>query len=397
MMHPLFSSRDTLMDEIWLPPFELETTPLSQNKVAFLTGVTGFIGGYTLLQLLETGVFTKLYCLVRGETEDIRKKKLKQSIKQKGGRYEDVADRLEVVPGDIFQPRFGLPGHTYDRLCEEVDQVFHFAGSMNWVRGFGPEARMNIQALREAISMAASGKTKVLHYASSMGAWSTLNPEPNPILENELHQNPESLPGGYCQLKWVNEKICQLARERGLPLLAYRIGDVKGHSITGHSDLANFGNLVMGHMLKTDLVPMGKTRFNFIPVDYVAQTVTRIAENPKPFLGQTFQFNNPESIGWEDFSSTLMSLKRKPRAVPFSEWWASLEPKTLSCRALRAVFRPFTPHQSSPPVSFFDIGTALYLRHHDDKNTRIALADSEIRCPRMLSDGILMRYLTQGI
>ena len=397
MRHPLFSPRDMLMDEVRLPQISLISTIPARNEVAFITGATGFIGGYILLELLENRVFKKIYCLVRGETKEIRKMKLKQSIAQKGGQYEDVADRLEVVPGDIFLPRFGLPGHTYDRLCEEVDQIFHFAGSMNWVKGFGPEARMNIQALREVIALTARHRTKILHYASSMGAWSILDPEPDPILENKLHDHPERLPGGYCQLKWINEKICELARSQGLPILTYRIGDVKGHSVTGHSDPANFGNLMMQHMLETGKVPTGTTRFNFLPVDYVVQIVARIAQNPTALPGQTFQFNNPESIGWADFANALRTIGIPPKQVPFAEWWASLDQKTITCRALRAVFRPFTPHQGSPPVSFFDIGTSLYLRPHNDYSTQNALKGSGISCPRMLSDKVLLRYLTKGL
>ena len=67
----------------------------------------------------------------------------------------------------------------------------------------------------------------------------------NPILESEIFHEPGSLYGGYCQSKWVCEKLIEKARMRNVPINLYRIGEVNGDSNTGLSDLKNFINLFM--------------------------------------------------------------------------------------------------------------------------------------------------------
>lgn len=393
MIHNLFKPTDFLTAQVQLPPLGSLPSTSRKREVAFLTGASGFIGGYLLIELLRKEAFQTYYCLVRGETDAAALWKLEQNLCQKGLDLQDFADRIVCVRGDLAEPKMGLSPKQYHRLTEEVDHVYHFAGSMNWVSLFNAETEQNIEALRRVIRFASSQVTKTLHYASSMGTWSLLEADASPILETALHNQPELLPGGYCQLKWINEKICHLAQAAGVPVKIYRIGDVKGHSVTGHSDLKNFGNLLMCYLLQHGILPDCEVQFNFQPVEYVAQAIVHISLQKDQESGSTFQFSNPELISMSDLVASAKALGVPAQLVSLAEWKEALQKRTPLSRLLAPVFKPFQPGEGAETTSFFEIGAALYHREHDTTHTQEALKGSGITCPNMLSGGVLSRYL----
>lgn len=393
-MHYLFNTASALEAHICLGNLESIPDRTSEHKVAFITGATGFIGGYLLIELLRQNAFEKYYCLVRGESETDRRRKLKRALYTKGLSSGDFNSRIVIVEGDFTKPLLGIQESEYTRISQETDHVFHFAATMNWASPFNREAEANIEALKKVIALAASQKTKYLHYASSMGAWSVLHQPGETIYEDSLHDQPEGLPGGYCQLKWVNEKICHWARDLGIPVQIYRIGDVKGHSQTGHSDLNNFGNLLMLYLLKRRLAFAEEVRFNFLPVDYIAQAVAHLAVNVETTSGRTYQFKNPELVSLREIAQSIATLEHPVEEVSLDKWIDSLDPKMVLDRALSSVFKPILPQPGQAPTSIFKIGVELYMREHDTTHTDAALAGTSIHCPAMLSDGILRTYLS---
>ncbi len=247
MRHLLFSNPETLKSHIGLPALP-EELPYNQNfdEVAMITGATGFIGGFLMKELLHRRTFKTYVCLVRAANPATGFRRLKETLIAKGTPEELIEEAdITIVMGDVLLPRFGLKPGMYDQLLSETDHLFHFAATMNWVTPFNQETVANIQALKEAISFCANGKLKKLHYASSMGIWTLLNPQEGPIYEDQIHNQGDELPGGYFQSKWVNELILKLARDSGIPVNVYRIGDVKGNSENGLGDPQNFGNLAV--------------------------------------------------------------------------------------------------------------------------------------------------------
>lgn len=393
-MHFLFNTASALETHICLPQMQSIPNRAREHKVAFITGATGFIGGYLFIELLNRNAFEKYYCLVRGEHERDRWRKLRKALSSKGFSLRGLEHRIVVVKGDFTKPDLGISEPEHDRISREADDIFHFAATMNWASPFNLEAELNIEALKMVIAMAALQKTKHLHYASSMGAWSVLHQPGKIIYEDILHDQPEGLPGGYCQLKWINERICHRARDKGIPVQIYRIGDVKGHSQTGHSDMNNFGNLLMLYLLKSRLVFSEEVRFNFLPVDYIAQAIAHLALNSQTTRGKTFQFKNPELVTLQEIAQTIATPEHPVKEVPLDKWIDSLDSKLLLDRSLSPVFKPILPQPGQAPTSIFKIGVELYKREHDTTNTDVALADASIHCPALLSDGILRTYLS---
>ncbi|MDX2134255.1 MAG: aldehyde reductase [Saprospiraceae bacterium] len=82
------------------------------NQTVLLTGVTGFLGAHTAIQLLNKG------CKVIGTLRDMRRA---ESIKQVIAAHTTEANRLQLVEADL------LDASVWYEITKGVDYVFHMA------------------------------------------------------------------------------------------------------------------------------------------------------------------------------------------------------------------------------------------------------------------------------
>ena len=119
------------------------------GKRVMLIGVTGFIGkvwlANTMCDLPEIG---KLYLLIRRQKSNPAQKRFEKMISESPvfdplfDRYGDqlgslLAEKVEVVEGDVSQPDLGLDAETARRLGKELDLVVNSSG----LTDFNPDLR----------------------------------------------------------------------------------------------------------------------------------------------------------------------------------------------------------------------------------------------------------------
>jgi long-chain acyl-CoA synthetase len=119
------------------------------GKRVMLIGVTGFIGkvwlANTLMDLPEIG---KLYLLVRRQKSSPAQKRFEKTIEGSPVfdplfvKYGDrlgalLAEKVEVVEGDVSQPGLGLDAETAARLGKELDLIVNSSG----LTDFNPDLR----------------------------------------------------------------------------------------------------------------------------------------------------------------------------------------------------------------------------------------------------------------
>jgi len=99
----------------------------------FLTGSTGYIGGYIAANLLsEHGASLNL--LVRARDAHEAEDRLWRSLQLHfdfTSFYEYLQTRIRVFRGDLTEDGFGLSRDDYDRLVHTTDSVIHCAASLN--------------------------------------------------------------------------------------------------------------------------------------------------------------------------------------------------------------------------------------------------------------------------
>src|SRR5258708_2269064 len=117
-------------------PVRARLTPLRRppNPMAiFLTGSTGYIGGYIASGLLG-GSGERLNLLVRARNEAEAHQRLWQGLQLHFDFpkfHAQITSRARVFLGDLTASRFGLSDEEYRTLVDTTDSVIHCAASLN--------------------------------------------------------------------------------------------------------------------------------------------------------------------------------------------------------------------------------------------------------------------------
>jgi alcohol-forming fatty acyl-CoA reductase len=149
------------------------------GKRVMLIGVTGFIGkvwlANTLLDLPEIG---KLYLLIRQQKSSPAHKRFEKIIEgspvfdslfekygERLGAF--LAEKIEVVEGDISQPALGLDSETTERLRKDLDLIINSSG----LTDFNPDLRdalaVNVDSTHHLIEfIRASDHAALLHLST---------------------------------------------------------------------------------------------------------------------------------------------------------------------------------------------------------------------------------------
>lgn len=106
---------------------------MSAPETIFITGATGFLGGYVATRLLETHPALRLRPLVRAASREQALERLWGSFQLHVGpaRFWELMDRVEPALGDLHAPGLGLDDATRAAVLGDTDSVLHIAASLN--------------------------------------------------------------------------------------------------------------------------------------------------------------------------------------------------------------------------------------------------------------------------
>ena len=114
--------------------------PSSEVRTVLLTGATGFLGRYLVLEWLEQleQVEGKLICLVRARSDEDARLRLEKTFNTGDPEllrhFQELADEhLQVVAGDKGQASLGLDEQTWRQLADTVDLIVDSAAVVNGV------------------------------------------------------------------------------------------------------------------------------------------------------------------------------------------------------------------------------------------------------------------------
>lgn len=292
---PLESDFD-LEKELYLEPKILPQTtfipPLEINKV-FLTGATGFLGGFLLANLLSD-TKADIYSLVRAKDIQEAKTKIKQNLIKYKLWQEAFEPRIFPVLGDLSKPFFSLDENAFDKLAQEIDVIYHCGAEVNFSTPYSRLKNTNVNSTVEALRFAVTNKLKALHLISSIAALITKTPPKlDKILEDaSLPEDFLTLSTGYAQSKWVSEKLAAVGRQRGIPIAIYRPGWICGDSKTGISSNDDFLSNFIECCVKLGFAPDWKFPLDVSPVDYVSKAIVCLSKQ-EDSLGKAFHLTNP--------------------------------------------------------------------------------------------------------
>jgi len=279
----------------------------SRNLV---TGVTGFVGSHLAYRLLENG--NHVIALARGSRNESARDRVVDVLRHVAGPGKDLSiplDRLDVLEGDISQPRLGLHESAFRQATSATDAVWHCAASLSFEEEQREEIyRLNVGGTREILDLVLQTPSRNLHHVSTayVAGRKDLARE-SEIDTGQAFRNPYE--SSKCEAELL---VADAHARKAITARIYRPSIVIGDSRTGrathfHGVYAFIRGLFTaaarlrrkakdGGPVHLPVRVLGKTTttLNFVPIDYVVDGMVHIG-GQQATAGGTYHLANPHA------------------------------------------------------------------------------------------------------
>ena len=284
----------------------------------FVTGATGYLGGYVLDELLRRSD-AKLAVLTRASDAAQGKAKLWRALQmhQDIDTFRSYLPRIELVQGDLLLPKLGIDGAVYTRLVHEVESVLHVAASLNRKSSkacFNANLRGALSVIQLARAVADDHGLRRFSYVSTVAVAGIRNAET--VFEDTAIEWDRSDYDPYARTKKFGEHmLAELLPD--VDRVVFRPSIVMGDSRDGRtSQFDMVGALIT--LADVPLVPLRRDmRLDIVAADYVGEAIARIhlCEEPvHPVYHLSSGEQSPTAGGILD--TLAPALRIRPLLVP---------------------------------------------------------------------------------
>ena len=311
--------------------------------LALLTGYPGFIGKRLAAKLLADRADLAIAALVEPRMMDA-------AAEAAAGE-----ERIQLIPGDIAEPRLGMDDAAYDRLASEVSHVFHLAAIYNLAVPLPVATRVNVGGTGNVLDLclAAEGLERLSYVSTAYVAGTRTGI----VYEHELVMG-QGFKNHYESTKFQAEVWVRQLMDR-VPTTILRPAIVVGDSSTGETQKFDGPYYILRTISRMERsgrpVPQfgrSEALFNVVPVDYIVAAIAAAAFDPA-IAGETLHLTDPEPLLshelFEELSKEYSGREPRFRIPP------KLVEASLRFEPVRAAFGG-TPRESivylNHPVAF---------------------------------------------
>jgi long-chain acyl-CoA synthetase len=262
-------------------------------QTVLVTGANGFVGSQIARRLLQNKEVTVL-ALIRAADAEEGARRLAREWWDWPELVNAIGTTVKVVCGDVCNPHLGLKEADYLSLIESVTQVIHTAADWRLV-SLDEIRRTNVQGTENVLEIAKEANKR--HHFERFSHISTAyvaGGRTGEVSETEL-TDKFGFFTNYEHSKYEGELLVQEAKNE-LPISVFRPSMIVGDSQTGAIKTFNtfYYPLKLYLTGKRRFMPVGRSlRINVIPVDYVAEAVTKLTFDPNA-VGLTFHLVTPD-------------------------------------------------------------------------------------------------------
>lgn len=246
--------------------------PHRYERRVLVTGATGFVGGATLAEGLESGYAHRWLCIVRGHDEAHARSRIHANLTRFMGaaRASVALSQVDVIVGDIAD----IETFNDPRLLS-ITAILHLAAETSY-RARAASRRVNICGTRNVAELArrAQNLKRIVYVGTAMICGKTAR---SPVQEGDYPSSSAEHFVEYTQAKAQAEIM--LKNDFGeLPIVVARPSIVVGHTVLGTRPSASiFWMIRAGDRLRllTDEMCGG---IDVVPVDWVARTLLFLAD-----------------------------------------------------------------------------------------------------------------------
>lgn len=327
-------------------------------SVSFVTGFPGFIGRRLVQRLLEDDPQGRVLALVEPRMLD--------SARRAAAAID--AERIELLAGDIAQPRLDLEDAEWERASAEVQSVFHLAAIYNLAVPLAAAQRVNVGGTGNVLELCLAAKRleRFVYVSTAYVA----GKRQGVVYEHELALG-QGFKNHYESTKFQAEVWVRELLDR-VPTVILRPAIVVGDSRTGETEKFDgpyylLRAIARAHASGRAVPQFGRSEaaFNVVPVDYVVGAAVVAATDPA-MTGATLHLVDPNPLSTRRLVS-LLSREYAGRA-PRGRVPPGLVSTSLRLGAVRRLVGG-TPRESVPylnhPVVFDARRAVELLSPHD--------------------------------
>jgi amino acid adenylation domain-containing protein/thioester reductase-like protein len=257
----------------------------STPRVVLLTGATGFLGAWVIRELKERA--SRIICVCRGISNDQVKSRIVDNLRQNKIYLTDEEEgKLEAHAGDVSLVKFGLSDELWMKLSDQVDTIYHCAGTVNNLKPFSSLYPDNVQSVIEVAKLLETGVTKTLHFASSLSVYvSSPYSEAKIFDESPLVDDDRELTSGYAQSKWLADYYLSTLNGTSGNIYIYRFGLLTDDQVDLIGPRKSFLKTFVQRLSDCEEVPDSAglpLAVDLTPIDYAAHAMVEISFRKPP-------------------------------------------------------------------------------------------------------------------
>ena len=306
---------------------------------ALLTGATGYFGAFLLDELLRRTGAT-VCCLVRARDRAHGWERLRGNLGRYGLRPRDLDGRVEVLVGDLTDPKLGLDEEEWDALARRLDVIYHNGALVDVLLPYGQLQATNVGGTRALLELATSSRLKPLHLISTVSAG------------DAAHADGQRV-SGYAASKWDAERVVAAARSLGVPASVFRLPRLSGDRRTGVGNPSDLALRVVTRILEVGTAPDLRFTEPWIPVEAAADLVVRTTVQQPG--GGLFTLVPDVQVSLEGVLAAAREAGRAIPVEPLERWQTRLVHGDGERELLGALLRAAPPGEpaAAPPDAGF--------------------------------------------
>lgn len=289
----------------------------------FVTGATGYIGGYIVAELLE-GSATPLNLLVRARDAHEAEERLWRALQLHfdfPSFHGYLASRIRIFRGDLTGEHFGLDDDAYRELAEATDSVIHCAASLNR-KSEKLCLNVNLRGTLEVVQLAraaqnAHGLRRFSHVSTVAVAGTRSNEivtEDAAIDWNRSDYDPYARTKKFCE-HMIRRLLPDVPRTIFRPSIV--LGDSRRAETTQFEMVRAFAFLA-----GFPILPFRPTdKIDIVPVDYVAKAVAVLHQKENPAHDIYHLSSGAASQTFRELTDALSAARATRKPV----YWPGLE------------------------------------------------------------------------
>ncbi|KAI1332134.1 hypothetical protein F5Y16DRAFT_421412 [Xylariaceae sp. FL0255] len=300
-----------------------------------ITGATGSLGSHLVACLAENPQISQVVILDRSPQSSVSaSQRMRDAFEsRKMPVKSEIFAKLRFVAVDLTKPELGLSQKDYQSLVVSCTHIIHNGWPMSANRvlaSFEPQ----FKSIRHLIDLAADMSTYqkgsavpervVFQFVSSIGTVGLHSSPQHPRIPEETVSIQYALTVGYCEAKWVCERLVEETLQQHPDLfraMILRPGQIAGSTVNGAWNSHEHFAFMLKSAQSLRLFPSLEGTLQWIPVDTVAGAMSDLALNAQANC-PVYHMDNPSGQPWKEMVPVLAESLNIPSSniIPFTDW-----------------------------------------------------------------------------